>query len=91
VKFQIKNASGASIQQVSLPTFQQGSNRGTCDSATSTELTYTDTPTTGGSFRWDTSQYIYNFSTKGLTAGEYRIYAVLADGTKPYVDLCLTK
>ena len=28
---------------------------------------------------------------KGLTAGEYRIYANLADGTKHYVDICLTK
>jgi hypothetical protein len=23
--------------------------------------------------------------------GEYRIYANLADGSKPYVDICLTK
>ena len=91
VKFQIKNDSGASIQQSVLPTFQKTANRGPCDSATALETIYTDTPTDGGAFRWDTSQYIYNWSTKGLTAGEYRINAVLADGTKPYVDICLTK
>jgi hypothetical protein len=28
---------------------------------------------------------------KGLTGGEYRIYANLADGSKRYVDICLTK
>jgi hypothetical protein len=43
-------------------------------------------------YRWDTNQYIYNFSTKGIAqAGEYRIYAILGDGTTRYVDLCLTK
>ena len=35
--------------------------------------------------------YQFNWSTKGLTAGEYRIYANLADGTKRFVDICLTK
>jgi hypothetical protein len=42
-------------------------------------------------YAWDGSQYHYNWSTKGLTAGEYRIYANLADGTKQYVDICLAK
>ena len=42
-------------------------------------------------YSWNGSQYHYNWSTKGLTAGEYRIYANLADGTKRYVDICLTK
>ena len=42
-------------------------------------------------YKWDGAQYHYNWSTKGLTAGEYRIFANLADGTKPYVDICLTK
>jgi uncharacterized protein YaiE (UPF0345 family) len=93
VKFQIKNAGGTVVQQATAPTFQQGANRGPCDSTTSPEATYVDTPTPGTAFRWDSSLqgYIYNFSTKGLQNGEYRIYANLADGTKQYVDLCLTK
>jgi hypothetical protein len=37
------------------------------------------------------ASYHYNWSTKGLTTGEYRMYANLADGTKRYVDICLTK
>jgi hypothetical protein len=42
-------------------------------------------------FTWDGSQYHYNWSTKGLTAGLYRIFANLADGTVRSVDICLTK
>jgi hypothetical protein len=42
-------------------------------------------------YNWDGNQYHYNWSTKGLTAGEYRIFANLADGTARYVDICLTK
>ena len=45
----------------------------------------------GGTYGWDGSKYHYNWSTKGLTAGEYRIFANLADGTKRFVDICLTK
>ena len=48
-------------------------------------------PDAGANYQWEGGQYHYNWSTKGLTAGEYRIYANLADGTKPYVDICLTK
>jgi hypothetical protein len=92
VKFQIKNAAGTSLQQAVLPSFDRTGYRGTCDSATTTEP-LADVPlSTGTTYRWDTNQYIYNFSTKGISqAGEYRIYAKLADGTTRYVDLCLTK
>jgi hypothetical protein len=52
-----------------------------------------DDPTAGAEYRWDSSaqQYIYNFSTKNLTAGEYRVYAGLGDGITYSVDICLTK
>jgi hypothetical protein len=92
VKFQIKNAAGVSVQQATLPAFERTNYRGACDTVTLTEP-LTDLPVTSGtSYRWDTNQYIYNFSTKGISqAGEYRIYAILADGTTRYVDLCLTK
>ena len=48
-------------------------------------------PDAGANYQWQGGQYHYNWSTKGLTAGEYRIYANLADGTARYVDICLTK
>jgi hypothetical protein len=41
-------------------------------------------------YTWDGSQYHYNWSTKGLAKGEYRIYANLADGTKQAVNICLS-
>jgi hypothetical protein len=93
VKFQEKDASGAVVQQASTPTFQRSANLGPCDSSTVLESEVASTITTGTDFRWDItgSQYIYNWSTKNLTSGEYRIYANLADGSRPYVDICLTK
>jgi len=93
LKFQVKNALGTSLQQLTAPTFSRGSNRGSCDAYTNTETVTADTPTAGAEYRWDASaqQYIYNFSTKGLTAGEYRVYAGLGDGVTYSVDICLTK
>jgi hypothetical protein len=54
------------------------------------QITDTVAPDPNAVYAWDGSQYHYNWSTKGLTAGEYRIYANLADGTKQYVDICLS-
>jgi hypothetical protein len=42
-------------------------------------------------YAWQGGQYHFNWSTKGLTAGEYRIYANLSDGSAQWVDICLTK
>ena len=89
VKFVLKNAAGAIIQQVGSPTFSRSGNLGSCDSATAVEPPDVILPDAGVLYVWDGNQYHYNWSTKGLTAGEYRIYANLADGTKPYVDICL--
>ena len=88
----IKNAAGAVVRQASNPTFSRSGNLGTCDAnAVAENVTEDLTPAAGGTYNWDGSKYHYNWSTKGLTAGEYRIYANLADGTKRYVDICLTK
>jgi hypothetical protein len=91
VKFQLKNASGGIVQASALPTFTRSANRGACDSTLSPETPATDPAFTSSTYRWDTNQYIYNFSTKGLTTGEYRIYAVLDDGSANanWVDICL--
>jgi hypothetical protein len=90
----IKNASGAVVTQASNPTFSRSGNLGPCDPNTVAEnVTEDPNPSAGGTYNWDGSKYHYNWNTKGLTAGagEYRIYANLADGTKRYVDICLTK
>jgi hypothetical protein len=49
------------------------------------------TPDVGSEYKWDGSQYHYNWSTKGLTSGVYRINANLADGSQRWVDICLTR
>jgi hypothetical protein len=91
-KFVIKNALGTVVQQSPNPTFSRSGNLGACDSNAIPEtITEVVTPDNGVTYSWDGSQYHYNWSTKGLTSGEYRIYANLADGSKRYVDICLTK
>ena len=47
--------------------------------------------TTGNLFRYDasTGQYIFNWSTKGMTIGKYRLYIDLGDGVTRTVDLGL--
>jgi YDG domain len=91
-KFVIKDAFGAVVKQSSNPTFSRSGNRGACDAHLALDtLSDAVTPDAGASYSWDGSKYHYNWSTKGLAAGEYRIYANLADGTNPFVDICLTK
>jgi MBG domain (YGX type)/YDG domain/Bacterial Ig-like domain (group 3) len=90
-KFVLKNASGTVVRQATDPTFTRSGNLGACDSNAAQDTTDLVNPDTGVTFTWDGSQYHYNWSTKNLAAGEYRIYANLADGTKQYVDICLTK
>ena len=91
-KFVITNAAGAVVKQTPDPTFSRSANRGTCGANLALDaLPEAVTPTDSASYGWDGSKYHYNWSTKGLTGGEYRIFANLADGTKPYVDICLTK
>jgi hypothetical protein len=90
-KFLLKNAAGAVVRQATDPAFTRSANLGACDSTAAVDTTEVVAPDAGSTFTWDGSQYHYNWSTKNLTAGEYRIYANLADGTKPYVDICLAK
>ena len=88
----LRNAAGTAVQQTTSPTFSRSGNLGQCEiGATLETITEFLTPDAGVVYSWDGSKYHYNWSTKGLTAGEYRIYANLADGTKRYVDICLTK
>jgi hypothetical protein len=91
VKFVLKNEAGQIVQQTPNPTFTRSASLGSCDNSLDPEDPLTIPADPGSSYVWDGNQYHYNWSTKGLTAGEYRIYANLADGTKQYVDICLTR
>ena len=82
-KFQLKVSGGTVVQAATTPTFTRSASLGACDPQTGGETVDSDSGFTGSIFRWDgtAQQYIYNWSTKGLNAGEYRIFAVLDDGT----------
>jgi hypothetical protein len=88
-KFQLKKADGTVVQAGTLPTFSRSTAPVSCDTQIAPELLDSEVAFTGSTFRWDSGQYIYNWSTKGLKAGEYRIFATLDDGSKQYVDICL--
>ena len=91
VKFIISNAAGTSVQQATNPTFTKVY-RGACDSITALETLQTLTPDPSNQYIYSGGQYHYNWSTKGLQAGEWRIFANTADGNPDnYVDICLTK
>jgi hypothetical protein len=87
-KFVLKDALGAIVQQATSPVFSMSKLDASCG-ATTADTTETVAPDAGSVYTWDGSQYHFNWSTKGLKAGEYRIYAALADGSKPYVNICL--
>jgi hypothetical protein len=90
-KFVITNAAGSVVQQTSNPNFARSENLGVCDANATPDNVPTVDPEVIPQFVWDGSQYHYNWSTKGLTTGRYRIFANLADGNSPWVDICLTK
>jgi hypothetical protein len=81
VKFQLKNANDISVQSAAAPLWLTQQKLSPM-SAPVGEPTYSDPATSGTTYKWDGTQYHYNWSTKGLQAGYwYRIYAKLEDGT----------
>jgi hypothetical protein len=90
-KFVIRNSAGAIVLQSGLPTFTRSGNRGACDPSAVLESPDSVAADTVPVYNWDGAQYHYNWNTKGLSAGVYRIYANLADSTQQWVDICLTK
>jgi hypothetical protein len=55
------------------------------------EAVSTSAATTGSAFRYDSTakQYIFNFSTKGLTSGTYKLSIKLNDGQSYFVQISL--
>ena len=90
-KFVLKNAAGAVVLQTGSPEFTRSANLGACDTNSIPEDVPALTADVVPQYKWDGSQYHYNWSTKGLTSGLYRVFAKLGDGTTQSVDICLTK
>jgi hypothetical protein len=81
VKFQLKDANGNVVQATALPIWITPQ-KGNATSSPIDESIYSNPATSGNNYRWDgTSQYIYNWSTKGFATGYYwRIGVTLDDG-----------
>jgi len=88
-KFVLKDAKGVVVTQVGNPTFSKTYLGASCGQTTA-DTQEAVTPDSGSGFTWDGSQYHYNWSTKGLAAGEYRITATLADAETLSVNICLS-
>jgi hypothetical protein len=92
VKYQLLDANGASViaTHPNELTFTISNNLGACGSFTGQALP--NPHFIPQLFRLtDNNTYILNFQTKGLTAGQYRLFANLDDGTTQTVDICLKK
>ncbi len=91
VKFDIKDANGNLVTQLGSPRFTRSDNLGSCDRDASLDTLPSVIPDGGTTYSSNGGHYQYNWSTKGLTSGEYRIFAHLADSTSQSVYICLTK
>ena len=87
-KFQLKDANGNVVQAASVPLWVTPVKTGTM-SQTVDEQVYTDPPTSGQTFRWDGSQYIYNWQSPKDAGSLYRICAKFDDGQTQCVNLGL--
>lgn len=89
LKFTFGDGSGQVVQQLGNPTFDRSGNLGSCDAAPDDSTAPAQSPDGGSPFKWTGGQYHYNWSTKGLTPGLYRLFASLGDGSVRHVDVCL--
>ncbi|MCU1584944.1 MAG: hypothetical protein JWM49_1500, partial [Microbacteriaceae bacterium] len=87
VKFQLKNASGTVVQANTAPVWLTPA-KGASMSLPVDESLYSATADSGTTYRFDTSQYLYNWKT--ITGGYYyRIGVTLDDGQTYYVNIGL--
>lgn len=90
-KFDIKDVNGNIVQQIGNPTFNYRLLAGVCSVAEPDAPDAIYTPSTASIYVLTGGHYQYNWSTKNLTGGLYRILANLSDGTTQSVDICLSK
>jgi len=89
VKFDVERADGSMVTPGTAPVWLTPV-KGSSLSAAVDEGAYVGAPTDGDTYRVAGSQYIYNWSTKGLPAGfYYRIGVRLDDGTTYTVNIGL--
>jgi len=90
-KFQLKKSDGTVVQSAALPVWVNPV-KGSPTTAPVDESVYSDSPTSGGTYRYDATaqQYIYNWGTPKNSAGYYwRVGVTLDDGQTYYVNIGL--
>jgi hypothetical protein len=89
MKFQLKTASGQVIPAGSAPNWLTPV-KGSSMAAAVNESAYATSGDSGSAYRWDGSQYSYNWNTSGSQAGSYwRVGVALDDGQTYYVNIGL--
>jgi hypothetical protein len=89
MKFQLKNAAGQLIQAGTAPKWLTPV-KGSSMAAAVNETAYSASGDSGSTYRWDGSQYIYNWNTSSSQAGFYwRAGVALDDGQTYYVNIGL--
>ena len=89
MKFLLKDANGNVVQSASAPQWTVPQ-KGSATSQPVDEAVFTDQATSGTLYKWDGTQYHYNWSTKGVTAGfYYKIGVKLDDGQTYYTYISL--
>ena len=91
VKFLVRDAFGQVVRLSGGPTFSRSANLGSCGGPIPAGVAPAATPDAGTPFGWTGGLYHHNWSTKGLSAGAYRIFVNLADGSRQSVDVCLAR
>ncbi len=89
LKLQLKNASGTVIQAGTAPKWLPPV-KGSSTSAAVNESGYATAADSGSTYRWDGTQYLYNWNTSSSQAGSYwRVGVTLDDGQTYYVNIGL--
>jgi hypothetical protein len=89
MKFQLKNAAGQVVQANSAPIWLTPV-RGSSTAAAVNESAYGTSGDSGSTYRWDGTQYIYNWQTPSTGAGYYwRVGVQLDDGRTYFVNIGL--
>ncbi|KRE43667.1 OmpL47-type beta-barrel domain-containing protein [Knoellia sp. Soil729] len=89
MKFELRNGAGQVITAATAPKWLAPV-KGSTTNAAVNESVYTDTPTVGGTYALNGTQYQYNWKTDKAMAGSYwRVGVTLDDGQTYYVNIAL--
>jgi hypothetical protein len=90
-KFDLKDVNGVIVQQTVSPTFNYALIGASCGPAAPDTIELMYEASTLPIYTLNGGHYQYNWSTKGVSSGLYRVFAALNDGTTQSVDICLAK